>query len=173
MVKTGILKGVRNWFCQRPSLVRRAERQTRLKQERHDTDRVSEGGLKKFAKVLNENFSWADFQLFFLLESLSGQQWEKNQRRRRRRRLRRRRRWRRRRWLRFKDRIGTQNLLLGREPWSSGYLTRLMFRRFESQRGILDKHFFTIICCENLLLNRRHRRYNGLTNKPALTSFFI
>ena len=159
MVKTGILKGVRNWFCQRPSLVRRAERQTRLKQERHDTDKVSEGGLKKFAKVLNENFSWADFQLFFLLVSLSGQQWEKNQRRWRRR-------WRRR-------RIGTQNLLLGREPWSSGYLTRLMFWRLESQRGILDKHFFTIICCENLLLNRRHRRYNGLTNKPALTSFFI
>ena len=45
--------------------MRRAERQTRLKQERHDTDKVSEGGLKKFAKVLNENFSWADFQLFF------------------------------------------------------------------------------------------------------------
>ena len=65
MVKTGILKGVPNRFCQRPSLVKRAERQTRLKQERHDTDRVSEGGLKKFAKVLNENFSWADFQLFF------------------------------------------------------------------------------------------------------------
>ena len=39
---------------------------------------------------------------------------------------------------------------LGQEPWSSGYVRRLMYEGcgFESWHHILD-HFFTYICCKN------------------------
>ena len=36
---------------------------------------------------------------------------------------------------------------VGREPWSSGY-SFLKGRGFESQRLILDGHFFALICCK-------------------------
>ena len=40
----------------------------------------------------------------------------------------------------------TACLLWGQEPWSSGFGRRAEGRGFESQRRILDGHFFTFIC---------------------------
>ena len=57
----------------------------------------------------------------------------------------------------------TNIVILGWEPWSSGYGRQLMFERFKSRRLILDGHFITLICCnqENCIVCLKRMKINA------------